>query len=220
LVVAPALNVLSATQAEHLADYVRQGGHLVLGPRSGMKDPYNALWPQRQPGPLATVLGARVEQFYALDQPVSLSGEIGSGQATIWAETLESLAPDTRVLMTYGADQGWLAGKPAILTRQVGKGTITYIGAWLDPALMRKVADRLLSDGAIKPIIPGVPADIEVCERAGAGKTLWILINHGRTPQSVHLPQRLKTVLVGRGDGDNIQLGAHDVAVVEVGTAK
>ena len=220
LVVAPALNVLSATQAEHLADYVRQGGHLVLGPRSGMKDPYNALWPQRQPGPLVTVLGARVEQFYALDQPVSLSGEIGSGQATVWAETLESLAPDTHVLMTYGADQGWLAGKPAMLTRQVGKGTITYIGAWLDPALMRKVAERLLSDSAIKPIISGVPADIEVCERDGAGKTLWILINHGRTPQSVHLPQRIKTVLVGHGAVDNIQLGAHDVAVVEVGTTK
>src|SRR5262249_29264935 len=146
LVVAPSLHVLSAAQGEHLADYVRQGGHLVLGPRSGMKDPYNALWPERQPGPLGKLLGARVEQFYALDQPVSLSGYIGSGQANIWAETLEPLPPDTHVLMSYGADQGWLAGKPAIVTRQVGKGTITYIGAWLDPTLMGKVAERLLGD--------------------------------------------------------------------------
>jgi beta-galactosidase len=220
LVVAPALHVLSASQAEHLADYLHQGGHLVLGPRSGMKDPYNALWPQRQPGPLSKLLGAQVEQFYALDQAVSLSGEIGSGQANIWAETLESLSPDTHVLMSYGADQGWLSGKPAIVTRQVGKGTITYIGAWLDPALMSKVADRLLSDSAIKPIIPDAPADIEVCERDGAGKTVWILINHGRTPQSVRLPQPAKAVLVGHGEGNNIQLGAHDVAVVAVGTVK
>ena len=220
LVVAPSLHVLSAAQAEHLSDYVRQGGHLVLGPRSGMKDPYNALWPERQPGPLSKLLGARVEQFYALDQPVSLSGEIGSGQANIWAETLESLSPDTHVLMSYGADQGWLAGKPAIVTRQVGKGAITYIGAWLDPALMGKVADRLLNDSAIKPIIAGIPAGVEVCERDGAGKTVWILINHGRTPQSVRLPQPAKALLVGHGEGDNIQLGAHDVAVVEVGTAQ
>jgi beta-galactosidase len=220
LVVAPALNVLSATQAEHLADYVRQGGHLVLGPRSGMKDPYNALWPQRQPGPLVTLLGARVEQFYALDQPVSLSGEIGSGQATIWAETLESLAPDTHVLMAYGADQGWLAGKPAMLTRQVGKGTITYIGAWLDPILMRKVADRLLSDSGVKPIIAGIPDGIEVCERDGAGKTVWIVINHARTPQTVRLPLPIKNILVGQGQGDTLQLAPHDVAVVEAGSVK
>jgi beta-galactosidase len=181
-----------------------------------MKDTYNALWPQRQPGPLVSLLGARVEQFYALDQPVSLSGEIGSGHATIWAETLESLAPDTHVLMTYGVDEGWLSGKPAMLTRRVGKGTITYIGAWLDPTLMREVTDRLLSDSAIKPIIPGLPAEIEVCERDGAGKTIWIIINHARTPQTVHLPLPIKTVLVGHGQGDGLQLAAHDVAVVEV----
>ena len=63
LVVAPALNVLSAAEARRLADYVRAGGHLVLGPRSGMKDAYDALWPQRQPGPLTQLLGGRVEQY-------------------------------------------------------------------------------------------------------------------------------------------------------------
>src|SRR5262249_39592012 len=97
---------------------------------------------------------------------------------------------------------------------------ITYIGTWLDPALMGKVAERLLSDSAIKPLVPDVPEDIEVCERDGAGKTVWILINHGRTPQSVHLPRQAKAVLVGRGAGDNIQLAAHDVAVVEAGAGK
>ena len=40
-----ALNVLPEATAEHLIDYVNHGGHLVLGPRSGMKDSYNALYP-------------------------------------------------------------------------------------------------------------------------------------------------------------------------------
>jgi beta-galactosidase len=220
LVVAPALNVLSITEAEHLADYVRRGGHLVLGPRSGMKDPYNALWSERQPGPLVTLLGARVEQFYALDQPVSVSGEAGTGLATIWAETLEPLAPDVRVGMTYGGSQGWLDGKPALLTRQVGKGTITYLGAWLEPALMRKVTDRLLADAGIKPIVPGAGIDVEICERSGAGKRVWIVINHGRGAQTVRLPPQIKSFLVGSGSSDSIQLAAHDVAVVDVGAAE
>ena len=43
LVVAPHLNVLTLEQATALERYVRGGGHLLLGPRSGMKDAANAL---------------------------------------------------------------------------------------------------------------------------------------------------------------------------------
>lgn len=216
LVVAPALHVLSSTEADHLADYVRGGGHLVLGPRSGMKDPYDALWPQRQPGPLVDLLGGRVEQFYALDQLAPVTGPLGDGQAQIWAETLQPLAPDTRVILTYGNDTGWLSGKPAALTRKVGRGTVTYIGAWLDPVLMQKVAQSLLGDAGIVPWVPGLTPDIEVCERSGDGRRIWIVINHGAGAQTVHLPKPAKSVLIGNVSGSNMQLAPHDVGVVEM----
>jgi beta-galactosidase len=228
LVVAPALNVISEAQAEHLADYVRKGGHLLLGPRSGMKDPYNALWTQRQPGPLADLLGGHVEQYYALDQPVTLSGDPGAGRAAIWAETLEPSAPDTHAWMTYDGDQGWLGGKPAALTRKVGKGTITYLGAWLEPGLMQKVAARLLQDAGVDPLVPGLDANtsVEVCERSGNGKRVLVIINHGKEPQTIHLPAEVKTFVVGTGPdkghekghekGNDLQLAPHDVAVVEI----
>ena len=77
LVVAPALNVLTPEAAKNLEAFVRAGGNLVLGQRSAMKDEDNSLFPERQPGPLAATLGARVEQFYALDQPVPVSGVWG-----------------------------------------------------------------------------------------------------------------------------------------------
>ena len=31
-----------------MTEFMQGGGHLVLGPRSGFKDPYNALLPSRQ----------------------------------------------------------------------------------------------------------------------------------------------------------------------------
>jgi len=222
LVVAPALNVISDAQAEHLADYVRQGGHLVLGPRSGMKDPYNALWTQRQPGPLVDLLGGRVEQFYALDQPVTLSGQPGAGHATIWAETLEAVSPQTHGWLSYSSDQGWLSGKPAALTRKVGKGSITYLGAWLDAAFMQKVATELLKDAGVEPLLPGLSPDtpVEICERSGDGKRIWILINHASQPQTLKLPAPVKSFIVGTGRdgaGSSLTLSAHDVVVVDVG---
>jgi beta-galactosidase len=217
LVVAPALNVLSAAEARHLADYVRQGGHLVLGPRSGMKDAYDALWPQRQPGPLTRLLGGRVEQYYALDSSVPLSGILGSGQASIWAEALSTRQPATQVLMRYGKSNGWLDGKPAIIGREVGKGSITYIGAWLDPALMQNVMDDLLRKAHITPLIPGVPDDVEVCQRVGAGKRVWILINHGGSAHALRLPSPATPVLAGDAPGPTttVTLGPHSIHVLQ-----
>jgi beta-galactosidase len=221
LVVAPALNVLPAAEAQRLADYVRAGGHLVLGPRSGMKDAYDALWPQRQPGPLASLLGGRVEQYYALDSPVPVAGVIGSGQASIWAEALSAHDPATKVLMRYGESSGqsngWLDGKPAVISRQVGKGSITYIGAWLDPALMQNVLDAFLRAAHVTPLVPGVSQDVEVCRRVGAGKRVWILINHGDSPHTIRLPSPATPVLSGDPTSTtaSVVLAPHSIHVLE-----
>ncbi|MBW8869332.1 MAG: beta-galactosidase, partial [Acidobacteriales bacterium] len=129
LVVAPALNVLPKDVADRLLAYVQAGGNLVLGPRSGMKDEYNALNIQRQPGPLAAALGGRVEQFYAFEDKVPVECEFGSAAASVWAEQLSVSGPDARVLARYGASNGWLDNQPTVITRRVGKGSITYVGA-------------------------------------------------------------------------------------------
>ena len=218
LVIAPALNVLSAAQARHLADYVRAGGHLVLGPRSGMKDAYDALWPQRQPGPLASLLGGRVEQYYALDSPVPVAGVLGSGQASIWAETLTARDPATKVLLRYGGSNGWLDNEPAVISREVGKGSITYIGAWLDPALLQNVLADFLRAAHVSPLIPGVSANIEVCQRIGAGKRVWILINHGDNEHTIRLPSPATSVLAdepGVQRTTTVALAPHSVQVLE-----
>jgi beta-galactosidase len=180
-----------------------------------MKNADNALWPQRQPGPLEDVLGGRVEQFYALDRPVPVSGAWGSGTAQIWAEQLSARAPDTKILLRYGKANGWLEGKPALIARPVGKGMIAYVGAWLSPALMSAVEERLLHDAGIKPIIAGLSPDVEICERSGGGKTVLIAINHGDEAQTFDLPQTMVPVL---GDGPptlHVTIAAHDVAVFE-----
>jgi len=214
VVVAPELNVLPQAMADHLIAYVKQGGHLVLGPRTGMKDEYNALNPQRQPGPLVNLLGGSVTQFYALDGKVPVSGAEGAGTADIWAETLEATNPETKVLMRYGASNGWLDGQPAVLERAVGKGTITYVGAWLDPELMSKFTATWLKRAGVGPVVANVPDGVEVCERTGDGKTALILINHNTTPETVKLPGEMKDLLNG-GQASSVNLEKYGVAVLE-----
>ena len=209
LVVAPSLNLITEALAAKLEAYVRSGGHLILGPRSGMKDQHNALQPVRQPGPLAALLGGQVEQYYALDEPV----EVGGGKATIWAEQLAATAPDTQVSLRYGKANGWLDGKPAAISRKVGGGRITYVGALVDDAVMKTLIDGALKDAGVARDF-AVPADVELMTREGKGRRIVILINHGRAAQTVALPEPMTDILSG-GRRSSVTLPPEGVAVLQ-----
>ncbi len=215
LVLAPDLNVISSQLAAHLLAYVEQGGDLLLGPRSGMKNEYDALNVQRQPGPLVAPLGGRVEEYYALETAVPVSGAMGVGTAALWAERLWVRAPDDTVLLRYGKSNGWLDGHAAMITRRVGKGRISYLGAVLDPALMDRVIAWATSDAKIKPEFAPLPDGVEVCRRVSASHTIFVLINHGAVPAEIQLPVAMKNVLDGGKNVTRVQLGAQGVSVLE-----
>jgi beta-galactosidase len=214
LVVAPGLNVISEPVAKNLISYVQNGGNLVLGQRSGMKDDDNALQPERQPGPLAELLGGRVEQFYALLNPVPVSGAWGAGETKVWAEQLSVKNPETKVLMTYGKSNGWLDGQPAAITRKVGKGSITYIGAELNDQQLAASAKWMISMSGVQASFGELPKGVDLYERQGAGKDVWILINFGEAPQTVALPAGFSDVLEG-GAKSSVTLKRFDVVVLE-----
>ncbi len=214
LVIAPALNVLSEEDAKNLIAYVNGGGHLVLGQRSAMKDDDNTLFPERQPGPLASLLGGRVEQYYALESPVPVEGNFGNGQGRLWAELLSAKDPQTEVLMRYGASNGWLDGQPAAITRKVGKGRITYIGAWLDDATMAKTARWMTDVSGVRPALGPVPEGVDVYPRYGADHTVFILANFGKATQTVNLPKEMQDVLEG-GTKKSVTLPRYGVAVLK-----
>lgn len=219
LVVAPALNVLPAEVASQLLAWVRQGGQLVLGPRSGMKDADNALWSQRQPGPLADALGGKVAQFYALDAGVPLQGEAGHGEASVWAEQLQAEAPDTQVLLRYGAANGWLDGQPALLSRRYGKGRISYLGAWVDDALLAELSRQWLAQAGVSSPLGALPPGVEAGLREGGGHRVLVLINHATQPQTVQLPWASRDVLASRAQpAGPLRLPADGVAVLELST--
>jgi beta-galactosidase len=213
LVVAPDLNLIPEDLAKHLLEYVSNGGQLVLGPRSGMKDQYNALLPQRQPGFLVDALGGRVEQYYALEKDFPVAGAWGSGTSTIWAEQLKASAPDSEVLLKYGAANGWLDNQPAVLSRSYGKGRITYIGTVLDDKTMAAAAEWMAQKSGLTPALGPMPDGIDVCPRMGAGKQVFILVNFKQETQHVTLPHAM-TELLGGGESSTIDIPAYGVEVL------
>jgi beta-galactosidase len=179
-----------------------------------MKDQYNSLLPQRQPGYLVDPLQGRVEQFYALEGDSPVSGQWGTGQASLWAEQLKSLAPDTQVLLSYGKINGWLDDQPAVITHACGKGRITYIGAVLDDHLMVAATEWMVKQSGVKPVFGPVPDGVEVSRREGAGKLTYILINFAKEDRRVPLPHAMKLLLADR-TGDSVTLPPYGVELLQ-----
>ncbi len=125
--VAPAYQLVDENLVQRWKSYVENGGHLIFSCRTGIKDRRGHLWEAPWAMPILDLIGAKIKFYDTLPAPVS--AKVKAGQATYdwftWGEILEP-AQGTTTLAEH-ADQ-YYAGKPAAVTRKLGKGTVTYIG--------------------------------------------------------------------------------------------
>lgn len=218
LVIAPSLLILTDPMVRVLKNYVLGGGNLVLTIRSGMKDTYNALLPERQPGPLSEVVGIEVEEYYALKDPVPVKGNWFQGQSHTWAERLKILnSRYVSDIATYGsanlAANGWLDGQVAISVCSYGSGMAYYVGAYLDEAAQQELVARIVKNAGITVI--RTPEGIEMSTRVHPTYgDLYFLINHTNNLQAMWLPWLVKEHLTGQTSLSRVELAPYGVAVV------
>lgn len=124
---APAYQLLDEKLVQRFTGYAQAGGHLILSCRTGHKDRRGHLWEAPWAGPIHDLIGAKILGYDVLPQPVK--GKVQASEKTYewgsWGEMLEPRA-GTSVLARY-ADH-FYSGKPAAVSRKLGKGTVTYIG--------------------------------------------------------------------------------------------
>lgn len=214
LVVAPALNLITESQAKALAEFAHAGGRLVLTPRTAMKDDANALFPLRQPGPLREAAGVEVEEYFALLEPAQVQGAF-TGEAKIWAERLKILdEANTRVLARYTSGLGWLTGQPAVTVHRYGKGRVYLVGAWFDDAAQDALFALIQQEAGVEAALP-TPQGVEACLRVGAdGNKVYILVNHTAQAQEVALPWPALDHLTGDTTSTTLQLSGYQTAVL------
>ncbi len=219
LLIAPTLLMLNEIRAARLKAFVENGGHLVLTIRSGMKDDFNALLPARQPGSLAEIAGVEVEDYYALLDPVPISGPWFNGTSCLWAERLKVLdASGTEVIARYGPSNGWLDSQIGVTCHSYGKGLVYFVGAYLDDALQKILLDRITQSASILPVMD-TPKGVEAGRRIDAkGREIFIVINHERVKHLVKLPWPAQEHLSGQTFMNELKLEPYGVAVLTQST--
>ena len=92
-------------------------------------------------------------------------------------------------------------------------GGITYIGAWLDPKTMENAVKWMAKTSDVATPLPNIPTGVEASVRQGAHRTVYILVNLSKQPQTIPLPSAMSDVLEG-GSKSSVKLPVYGVAVL------
>jgi beta-galactosidase len=124
---APAYQLVDAQLVGKWTKYVENGGHLILSCRTGQKDKNGHFFEGQLAEPIRALIGADLE-FFDMLLPTNkglVEATNGNYEWNSWGEIIVP-HPGTKVLATY-ADQ-FYKGKAAVTSRNLGKGTVTFIG--------------------------------------------------------------------------------------------
>jgi beta-galactosidase len=139
LLIVPALYISDDALLQRIADYVKNGGHVVMTFKSGFANENSAVRWVRAPGPLREACGFSYQEFSNLEHPLALKGDpyhIGAdNQAMYWAEFL--MPEHAKALAYY--DHPFFGRWPAITENQYGSGTLLYEGTYLSEPLQKAV---------------------------------------------------------------------------------
>lgn len=196
LIVLPLAFMLRNERADVIASRVRAGATLVAGFFTGAVDENDRGHAGGAPGPLAQVLGVRVEEYDALPRDVAQSvrfnralGSISAGASEpaslicerVWLEGAQPLA-------SYGRE--FYAGEPAITVNTFGSGKAYYLGTRLAEGSLSALLGAICAERGIEsPLGVTPPAGVEVTARVSpGGETLLYLLNHALERREVPLP--------------------------------
>ncbi len=187
--VAPAYQLVDEALVAKWTRYAENGGHLVLTCRTGQKDKNGQLFELPWAGAIAPLVGAEVELFDCLlDDARGLVRMGGRGYAwRTWADVLAAAA-GTETLAVY-ADQ-FYAGKAAVVTRRLGRGSVTYVGvATIDGDLEREVMRRVYERAGVEA--ESYPPGVYVEWRDG----FFVAVNYSSRPYAVPVAAGSRVVL-------------------------
>lgn len=199
LVFAPQLALMDPGLANRLRRFVEQGGTLIMSAESAIKNRDNAFTMDTIPIGLTNLFGVALDSFQTYQPPSGTNNAIrfGGGSVVPVDVFAEVLHPTTaRVIGRWERD--YLKGLPATTEQRFGKGKAVYYGSLFNLDAARYLMKRYAGQIGLKPLLAGVPEQVEVTCRTKGATNFYFLLNHGNSPVTVNVGEGLVDVLNGR----------------------
>jgi beta-galactosidase len=190
VVIIPAYEMVDPALVKKWNDYVTNGGHLVITCRTATKNRMGHFWEGETAAPLAMLIGAQVKATDMLSNHAQ--GDILMKSTHYkwnnWADLLVPGKNNTGVLATY--DNQFYKGEAAVVTRRLGKGTVTYIGVDTDDSKLEKDVLREVYAGA-NASTENYPDGIYVYWRDG----FYVAVNYSSEEYKMNISETSKIVV-------------------------
>jgi beta-galactosidase len=215
LVILPSIHVVDIALAEKIANYVKNGGVILVTPRSGVKDEFNLVVDKPLPGKLADVCGIDVEEHVSL--MFDFTNEVRFDGKGNWIYPVHTwcdiLTPSTaEVIARYTQD--YYASKPAITLNKFGKGKAIYVGTFGERKFYQHLIEWTLDEAGIKPKY-NAPEGVEIRERWSDDQRILFILNHTQKEQQVQLDGKYRDLLADKPAIGKITIPPLDVVIFE-----
>lgn len=209
--------ILTEENTRLLLAYVREGGTLVLGCRSGYKDRNGRCVMRDLPGLLRDAAGVTVTDGTLIgpadgDNAIIQTGGAETLPARCYCDIVQADA-DTRILGTYESD--YYAGSTAFTEHAYGKGKVLYFAS----AFSENAAAGILRQlDLVQPwdFLVTLPETCELAVREKDQKRWIFVLNYEREEQKITLNRPLTDVDTGRTVQGEILLAPFETKVYEM----
>ncbi|MET9580037.1 beta-galactosidase [Streptomyces massasporeus] len=213
VVLAPALHMVKGDLATRLEAVAARGGTVLATFLSGRVDEHDRAFLTDVPGPLAPLMGVRVDEWDArppeFAQPVP---ELGTEARLVFEIVLPRGAEP---VATYGTD--FYAGTPAVTRNRYGDGEGWYVATALDQPGVDEVVRRILTRHDLLGPYADHPAVETATRVAPDGTRLLFLLNHSPEPARLTARTTATDLLTGKrvDQGETLVLDPFGVAILQ-----
>ena len=219
VVFAPFLHMLKGDIASRLEDVARRGGSVLTTVLSGRVDEDDNAFLQDVPGPLAELMGVRVDETDALP-PERTNTVVLSRPGGVEVRSTASFALD--IVLPRGAapvgfySEDFFSGSPAVTRNTFGDGAAWYVGAVLDSAGIAWVVDEVLREKDLLGPFARFPL-LEHTTRVADRHRYEFVLNHGSEAVCTRAPWSGTDLLSGHTltVGDSFSIPPAGVLIVE-----
>lgn len=181
--------ILTEKRTELLLDYVKSGGILIIGARTGQKDITGKCVMMPMPGLFAKETGTDVKEFTFIGpaddtQYMNWNGkEIETGTFSDILQ-IDNESMNAKVLAVYGND--FYKGEPALIETAVGKGHIIHFGGTFTRENVKEFMEYTGILSPWKELIE-LPEECELTVKKKNGKIYLFVLNYMRKSQTIEI---------------------------------
>ncbi|GAA2896232.1 MULTISPECIES: beta-galactosidase [Streptomyces] len=213
VVLAPALHMVKGDLATRLEAVAARGGTVLTTFLSGRVDEHDRAFLTDVPGPLAPLMGVRVDEWDARPPEFTQTIPELAAEARLVFEIVRPRGAEP--IATYGTD--FYAGTPAVTRNPYGDGEGWYIATALDQPGVDEVVRRILARHDLLGPYAGHPAVETATRVAPDGTRLLFLLNHAPEPAHLIAHTTATDLLTGKrvDQGEPLVLDPLGVAILQ-----